>query len=176
VARAAAKYLTPICLELGGKSPVLIDRNCDLKVVARRVVWGRMMNNGQTCVCADYVLVHQDVIQDFQNEAILALEEYYGIDPKESPHLARIVNERHVDRVVGLLKQTKGRMLTGGLGSVDREAKFVPPTLVTDVPREDILLQHEIFGPILPIVKVISDSLSFSPVTSHFILSHIPSC
>jgi len=118
------------------------------------VVWGRFLNNGQTCIAADYVLCHADVVDKFTECAKAALLKFYGPTPKQSPDLSRMVNERHLERVATLLRKSQGRVLCGGLDTLDVKERYLAPTLVDRVGFEDALMSEEIFGPILPIVAV----------------------
>jgi aldehyde dehydrogenase (NAD+) len=150
VMEAAARHLTPVTLELGGKSPCIVDRDCDLDVAARRITWGKFLNSGQTCVAPDYVLV--DATRE--EELVAALERclvaFYGTDPRRSPDLARIASDAHVDRLAKLLES--GVAVVGG--QVDRAERWIAPTLLRQVPPDAPVMQEEIFGPILPILPV----------------------
>ncbi|MFD5587972.1 aldehyde dehydrogenase family protein [Streptomyces sp. NPDC127063] len=150
VMRAAAEHLTPVTLELGGKSPAFVDAGTDLDVVADRLVRGKFLNAGQTCVAPDYVLTDPATAAALEPALAAAVEKVYGPDPRTAPHYSRIVNERHFDRLTALLGS--GRVVTGG-GS-DRAAKYVAPTVLADVDPKAPVMQEEIFGPILPIVTV----------------------
>ncbi|MEU2584252.1 aldehyde dehydrogenase family protein [Streptomyces avermitilis] len=150
VMRAAAEHLTPVTLELGGKSPVFVDRDADLAVVADRLARGKFLNAGQTCVAPDYVLTDPETGRALETELARAVASIYGTQPETSGEYGRIVNERHFDRLSGLLDS--GRVVTGG-GS-DRAAKYIAPTVLADVDPESPVMQEEIFGPILPIVTV----------------------
>lgn len=156
VYKAAAEHLTPVVLELGGKSPVIIDKNVDMVVAAKRVVSGKCMNAGQTCVAPDYVLVHEDVHAEFVKACASQIAVFYGKNPKTSPDFARIINQRHTQRLVSLLKSLnhEAKVLVGGLDSVDEKEKYVPPTIITNVDPSCAVMQEEIFGPILPVLKV----------------------
>ncbi|CAE6527715.1 unnamed protein product [Rhizoctonia solani] len=154
VATAAAKHLTPVTLELGGKSPVIIDPASDMKLAARRVLWGKAINAGQTCVAPDYVLVPREGQDAFVKELQAAYKEFYPQGAKSSDSYARIVSTGHWDRVKGMLDGTNGKIVLGGGADADRESKFIAPTVVKDVDTEDTLMKSEIFGPILPIVPV----------------------
>jgi len=155
----AAQRLTSVTLELGGKNPCIVCNDADMAVAARRILWGKCMNAGQTCVAPDYVLV--DV---YAQEALLAamkwtIEEFYGTDPQHSPDYGRIVNRRHFERLTGYL--CDGRIVHGG--DHDAQDLYIGPTLLTDVPPTAPVMQEEIFGPILPVVpfteleKVVAD-------------------
>ncbi|MEG3630151.1 aldehyde dehydrogenase family protein [Streptomyces poriticola] len=150
VMRAAAEHLTPVTLELGGKSPAFVDRGTDLDVVADRLVRGKFLNAGQTCVAPDYVLTDPGTAGALEGALARAVEALYGTDPAASPAYGRIVNERHYDRLAGLLGS--GRVVVGGVG--DRSAKYLAPTVLADVDPAAPVMQEEIFGPILPIVTV----------------------
>lgn len=146
---AAAKQLIPVTLELGGKSPAFVDYSADLKQAARRIAWGKFSNAGQTCVAPDYVLVHQNAKAVFLKELMLAVYEFYGSIPQKSPDFGRIVNELQFDRLQSMLDHTNGRLLLGG--TTDRNDLFIAPTVI-EAGWEDVLMEEEIFGPILPIL------------------------
>lgn len=150
VMEAAAKHLTPTILELGGKSPCLIDENTDLTTTARRVAWGKAYNSGQTCIAPDYVLVHQNVKQAFIDAYGTALRDFFGPDASKSPDYGRIINAHHFNRLQGLMKG--GRVVLGGQS--DPETRFIAPTLLTDVDLSHPLMHEEIFGPLLPVIEV----------------------
>jgi aldehyde dehydrogenase (NAD+) len=152
VAAAAAKHLTPTVLELGGKSPTYVHASADLDVAARRITWGKLLNAGQTCIAPDYVLVDRQVRDQLVDKIQRTITEFYGADPKTSPSLGRIVNERHAGRLQGLLERGAGTVVTGG--EVDVEARWVAPTITLDPSPESPIMQEEIFGPILPILAV----------------------
>ncbi|MGY4962200.1 aldehyde dehydrogenase family protein [Streptomyces sp. 900105245] len=150
VMRAAAEHLTPVTLELGGKSPVFVDRGTDLDTVADRLARGKFLNAGQTCVAPDYVLTDPGTAAALEAALVRAVEALYGTDPAASPEYGRIINERHFDRLNGLLGS--GRVAVGGVG--DRTAKYLAPTVLADVEPDSPVMREEIFGPILPIVTV----------------------
>ncbi|XP_021931429.1 aldehyde dehydrogenase, dimeric NADP-preferring-like isoform X4 [Zootermopsis nevadensis] len=151
IVRAAAnEHLTPVTLELGGKSPVYIDNTVDMEVAARRIMWGKCANAGQTCIAPDYILCSKEVQEDFVGNAKTALKEFYGENPKNSPDLCRIISDRHYQRLVALLNS--GKVAVGG--ETDPSERFVAPTILVDVKPTDPVMQEEIFGPILPIVNV----------------------
>ncbi|MFI9769065.1 aldehyde dehydrogenase family protein [Streptomyces sp. NPDC052415] len=150
VMRAAAEHLTPVTLELGGKSPAFVDRDADLKVVADRLAAGKFLNAGQTCVAPDYVLTDPATAAALEPELVRAVESLYGTDPAASPEYGRIVDERHFDRLSGLLDS--GRVVLGGSG--DRASKYLAPTVLADVDPASPVMSEEIFGPVLPIVTV----------------------
>ncbi|MEU8706076.1 aldehyde dehydrogenase family protein [Streptomyces sp. NPDC048565] len=150
VMAAAAKHLTPVTLELGGKSPVFVDRGTDLKTVAARLASGKFLNTGQTCVAPDYVLTDPETAPALANALAEAVEGLFGQDASTSPEYGRIVNERHFDRLVGLLDS--GRTVTGG--AHDRDTKYIAPTVLADVSPDSPVMREEIFGPVLPILTV----------------------
>ncbi|MFG2435671.1 aldehyde dehydrogenase family protein [Streptomyces sp. NPDC048508] len=150
VMRAAAEHLTPVALELGGKSPAFVDRDTDLAVVADRLVRGKFLNAGQTCVAPDYVLTDPETARALEPRLAEAVTALFGPEPKESAAFGRIVNERHFDRLTGLLGS--GRTVTGG--DSDRAAKYIAPTVLADVDPKSPVMGEEIFGPILPVVTV----------------------
>ncbi len=149
VMEAAAKHLTPVVLELGGKSPCIIDRTADLRTAAKRLAWGKTLNAGQTCIAPDYLLIHREVKEPFVAEFARALRELHGDDPQQSGHLVRMVNERAFDRVSSYLKE--GRVRVGG--RTDRADRYIEPTLLDEVPFTATVMQEEIFGPVLPMVE-----------------------
>ncbi|MFJ8627120.1 aldehyde dehydrogenase family protein [Kitasatospora sp. NPDC093550] len=150
VMTAAAKHLTPVTLELGGKSPVVVDPGADLAVTARRIARGKFLNAGQTCVAPDYVLAIGDTAAALEAELAEAVRELFGEKPAESGDYGRIVNERHFDRLTALLDS--GRTVIGG--EHDRGARYLAPTVLADVPASAPVMQSEIFGPILPVLTV----------------------
>ncbi len=150
VMRAAAEHLTPLTLELGGKSPCLVDHEVDMRVAARRIAWGKFINAGQTCVAPDYVLVHYRRESELVRELEVAIREFYGPDPSASPHYGRIVDRRHHARLVGLMDS--GEVAVGGRH--DEASRYLEPTVLQSVATDSPIMQEEIFGPILPIVPV----------------------
>ncbi|HOT11738.1 MAG TPA: aldehyde dehydrogenase family protein [Polyangiaceae bacterium] len=150
--RAAAENLTPVTLELGGKSPCIIDASADLDVTARRITWGKFFNAGQTCVAPDYLLVHSSVHDALVARIKATIQQFYGADPKESPDYARIVNLRHHRRLCALLGS--GDVAVGG--EADEENLYLAPTLLTHVPADSAVMAEEIFGPILPVLSISS--------------------
>ncbi|MFI1167506.1 aldehyde dehydrogenase family protein [Streptomyces sp. NPDC020801] len=159
VMRAAAEHLTPVTLELGGKSPAFVDRGTDLEVVADRLARGKFLNAGQTCVAPDYVLTDPKTAAALEPALARAVEALHGADPSADGEYGRIVNERHFDRLSALLGS--GRVVVGG-GS-DRADRYIAPTVLADVDPASPVMQEEIFGPILPIVTVpgLDDAIEF---------------
>ncbi|MGE3619546.1 MAG: aldehyde dehydrogenase family protein [Acidimicrobiia bacterium] len=153
VMAAAAAHLTPVTLELGGKSPVVVDRDADLVAAAERIVFAKMLNAGQSCVAPDYVLVHRDVEQGLLDGLTAAIRDRYGIVPAASAELGRIVSDRHVERLAGLLDGGGYEAVECG-GEVDRAQRYVAPTVLSGVRLDAPVMAEEIFGPILPVVAV----------------------
>ncbi|KAL4705571.1 hypothetical protein ACJJTC_006899 [Scirpophaga incertulas] len=149
---AATKNLTPVTLELGGKSPVYIDNSADVEVTTKRVLWGKFINVGQTCIAPDYILCTKEVQDKFVQMAKKVLKEWYGEDPQKSPDLSRIINGRHFSRLQTLVDASKDKVAIGG--SYDPKDKFIEPTILANVTPSDKIMADEIFGPILPIVPV----------------------
>lgn len=150
VAKAAAEKLTPIALELGGKSPSIIDQTANLEVAARRITWGKFNNAGQTCVAPDYLLVQAKVYQEFVKVLKKTICEFYGKDPQQSPDLGRIINERQFDRLQKIIEAEHGNVTVGGI--TDREDLYIAPTIVENVNWNSPVMEDELFGPILPIL------------------------
>ncbi|KFU86274.1 Fatty aldehyde dehydrogenase, partial [Chaetura pelagica] len=150
VMAAAAKHLTPVTLELGGKSPCYIDKDCDLAVACRRITWGKYMNCGQTCIAPDYILCDPSIQSKVVENIKATLQEFYGEDVKSSPDYERIINKRHFKRILGLLE---GQKVAHG-GEVDEASCFIAPTILTNVSPASKVMEEEIFGPVLPIVPV----------------------
>lgn len=149
VAAAAAKHLTPTTLELGGKSPAIVCADADLEVAARRIVWGRFMNGGQTCVAPDYIYCHESIASRFVERARHYLREFYGPDPSKSPDYARIVSHSHFDRLDRMLGPTPDVHVGG---EREREKKYIAPTILKGATWDSPAMQDEIFGPILPVM------------------------
>jgi len=145
---AAAKHLTPVILELGGKSPVIIDKNCNLKTAVPRIVWGKFTNAGQTCIAPDYILVHKSRHDEFISLCKEAIENFYGGKPDQSADYARIINVNHTNRLAKLMQG--GKVACGG--EVRPDDRYIAPTLLTGVDVDSQLMQDEIFGPLLPIL------------------------
>lgn len=148
VMEAAARHLTPVILELGGKSPCIVDRGADIPVAARRIAWGKCLNAGQTCIAPDYLLVHEELLEEFIDAYRTAVRHLLGDDPRQSRHYVRIVNERAFDRVASYLGQ--GTVRVGGHS--DRAERYIEPTLLTKVDPAAPVMCEEIFGPVLPTI------------------------
>lgn len=148
VLRHTAETLTPVVLELGGKSPCIVDSTAKLKLAAKRIVFGKYLNCGQTCVAPDYILCHSSVKDQFIQEIIRQIKKQYGENPLENPDYGKIVNEKHFNRLCGLIDPDKA--VLGG--DVNKDTRQIAPTVMNHVTWEDAVMQEEIFGPILPIL------------------------
>ena len=144
----ASQHLTPITLELGGKSPVIIDETANLKRAAERLAWGKFMNNGQTCVAPDYVLVHHQIYEAFLEELIQVLMRFYGENPYLSEDYGHIVTVQHTKRLAQLIEENREKVIIGG--EVRLDERYVSPTVFKDVSLDDSLMEEELFGPLLP--------------------------
>ena len=163
VMAAAVKNLTPVTLELGGKSPVIIDSSANLKVAARRVAWGKWLNAGQTCVAPDYVLIDETSRDAFVEELRRAISDFYGADPKASDSYGRIVSPRHLERLTSLIDG--GTVAIGG--EIDASTQYIAPTVLVDVDMGSRLMDEEIFGPLLPVIAVSSTDDAIDHVNAH---------
>lgn len=148
VMAAAAKHLTPVTLELGGKSPCIVDADTQLDYTAKRIIWGKFINAGQTCIAPDYLLVDQGIKSDLIQAMKGCIENFYGSQPHQSPDYGRIINHYHFHRLTELLHD--GKIIVGG--DFDESDRYIAPTLIDQVSWEDAIMQDEIFGPILPIL------------------------
>lgn len=153
VMRSAAEHLTPVTLELGGKSPCIVDQTADIRLAARRIVFGKYLNCGQTCVAPDYVYCHRSVKDQLIKEVQKQIRRQYGKQPLHSSDYGKIINEKHFDRILGLIDEKK--VVHGG-GS-DRSTLRIEPTVMDNVTFSDAVMQEEIFGPVMPIL--VFDSL-----------------
>lgn len=147
VMEAASRHLTPLTLELGGKSPAIVDETANLERAAKRLVWGKFANAGQTCIAPDYLLVHEAVKEQLLEKMKHYIREFYGEQPETSEHYAKIVSERHTKRLVSFLHQ--GTIVHGGRYEI--EQRWIEPTIIEGVSWDDPIMQEEIFGPILPV-------------------------
>lgn len=148
VMTAAAKYLTPVVLELGGKSPCIIDKDADINVAAKRVAWGKTLNAGQTCIAPDYLMVHEEVKDRFLEALGKAFTELLGSNPQESGHFVRVVNDAAFERLTGYFKD--GNIVFGG--HTDKAERYIEPTVLDNVSPDSPVMQEEIFGPIFPVL------------------------
>merc|ERR1711973_37907 len=158
--RAAAEHLTPVVLELGGKSPAVVDGSSDsMDVIAQRIAWAKLCNSGQTCIAPDYVLFVGDNVDTFVDELKKTVIKFYGENPKESNSYGRIINNRHFHRVCKLIDEQK--VVFGNV--TDEDDLYISPTIMTNVTADDAVMQEEIFGPVLPIlqVKTVEDAIKF---------------
>ena len=150
VMAAAAKNLTPLVLELGGKSPCIIDKNADIAVAAKRIAWGKTLNSGQTCIAPDYLLIHKDIKEAFIEAFAKEVRNLHGDDIKADRHYVRMVNDKAFERVTGYFKD--GRIIYGG--GCDAKTRFIEPTLIEDVALDSPLMTEEIFGPVFPVITL----------------------
>ncbi|MCM3600909.1 aldehyde dehydrogenase [Robertmurraya korlensis] len=148
IMEAAAKNLTPVTLELGGKSPCIVHHDANMKLAAKRIAWGKFINAGQTCVAPDYLYVHESIRDEFLQEFQLATQELYGEKALENPDYTRIVSKRHFDRLLTFLNN--GHMFMGGVSN--EEMLTIEPTVLTGISWDEPIMQDEIFGPILPVL------------------------
>ncbi len=149
VMQSAARFLTPLTLELGGKSPCIVDNDAHIKVAARRIVWGKFLNCGQTCVAPDHLWVHRSVKKALLNEMKRVISDFFGNNPKNSPDYGRIVSDTHFNRLCSLMQQ--GRIVIGGTS--DNTSRYIAPTIIDNIHPDDIIMQEEIFGPLLPVLE-----------------------
>jgi aldehyde dehydrogenase (NAD+) len=149
VMTAAANNLVPVTLELGGKSPCIVDYNVDIGLASKRIVSGKFLNAGQTCVAPDYLMVHKTVKNDLVSAMVMDIENFYGHDPQESPDYGRIINQRHFDRLTRFLET--GKIVFGGI--TNRDDLYMAPTLIENLSWNDAVMREEIFGPVLPIFE-----------------------
>jgi aldehyde dehydrogenase (NAD+) len=148
VMRAAAEHLTPVILELGGKSPCIVDAEANLDIAAKRIAWGKTINAGQTCIAPDYLLVHQSVKDELLKKIAASIDRMYGSDIKQSKYFPRIVNQKAFERLQKLMEH--GKIQYGG--QVDTTERYIAPTLIDDIEPDFPIMQEEIFGPILPVM------------------------
>ncbi|MEC4005828.1 aldehyde dehydrogenase [Flavobacterium sp. SUN052] len=154
VAKAAAEFMTPVTLELGGKNPCVIDVDCNLKLTAKRIVWGKFLNAGQTCIAPDYLLVNDRIKTELIEYIKLEIELAYGANPETSPDFPRIVNDKNWSRLTHLLQNET--ILHGG--QTNKESNYIAPTLLDNSRLDSLVMKDEIFGPILPIISYHNES------------------
>ena len=159
VMKAAAQHLTPVILELGGKSPVVVDTGANLDMASRRIAFGKTLNAGQTCIAPDYLLVHESVKDELLKKIAARIDRMYGPDIKESRHYSRIVSTRAFERLMKLMDQ--GRIVYGG--ETDPDTRYIAPTLIDGIRPDDPVMQEEIFGPLLPVMTFsrINEAIDF---------------
>lgn len=157
VMEKAARHLTPVSLELGGKSPCIVEKTADISLAARRIVFGKFLNCGQTCVAPDYILCHESVQEELISELIREIQLQYGRKPLENENYGRIVNEKHFERLLSLIEKDK----CAWGGAYEREKLRIEPTVLKEVSYEDAVMKEEIFGPVLPVVtyRKLSDAV-----------------
>ena len=166
VMAAASKNLTPVVLELGGKSPCVIDKTANLKTTARRLAWGKTLNSGQTCIAPDYILIHEDIKEAFVKAFAEEVRSLHGEDIKSDKHYVRMVNDKAFERVLGYIKESK--VLYGG--AFDAAERYIEPTLLDNPPLDSAVMTEEIFGPVFPIITLDGDG-PFVDKTIEFITS-----
>jgi len=149
IMEAAARHLTPVTLELGGKSPCIVHEDANLKLAAKRIAWGKFTNAGQTCIAPDYLYVHKSIKDQFLRQFQESISELYGTEPLKNPNFTRIVSERHFNRLSSFLDN--GYLIMGG--ATNKERLMMEPTVLTNITWEDPVMKDEIFGPILPVLE-----------------------
>lgn len=167
VMAAAAKHLTPVILELGGKSPCIIDKSADIKTAAKRIAWGKTLNSGQTCIAPDYILIHEDVKADFIKSFGEEIRNLHGEDIKKHDHYVRMVNDKAFERVTGYFKD--GDIIYGG--RTDASERFIEPTLIENVALDSPLMTEEIFGPVFPVITMNDNDKPFTDKVIEFVTS-----
>lgn len=167
VMTAAAKNLTPVVLELGGKSPCIIDKTADIKVAAKRIAWGKTLNSGQTCIAPDYILIHKDVKETFVKAFAEEVHNLHGEDIQEDTHYVRMVNDKAFERVTGYFKD--GKIIYGGRS--DAKTRFIEPTLIEGMSLSSPVMTEEIFGPVFPVVTIDETEGSFKNTVIEFVTS-----
>jgi aldehyde dehydrogenase (NAD+) len=148
VMKAACENLTPLTLELGGKSPCIVDKNTNIDKTAKRIAWGKYLNAGQTCVAPDYLLAHKDIKEELIEKIVYYIEKFYSQDPKQSPDYPRIISSKHFDMLIPLIENSE--IYYGG--EKDSQEKYISPTIINNVKWTDKIMENEIFGPILPVI------------------------
>lgn len=162
VMAAASAYLTPVVLELGGKSPCIVDKDADLEYAAKRIAWGKSLNAGQTCIAPDYLMLHESIKDEFMKKLEKHFKLLLGENEQDSQHFVRIVSDKAFDRLTGYLKD--GKIVFGG--KTDRSERYFQPTVLDNVPVDAPVMQEEIFGPIFPVVPFSSTDQAIDFVTS----------
>lgn len=165
VMQAAAKRLTPVTLELGGKSPVIIEKSANLKIASQRIVWGKLMNCGQTCVAPDYVLVPNELKDEFLLHLKETINEFYGEETIKNKDYGRIVNDRHIQRLKKIIEKDKKYLFMGG--TIDEKQRYIEPTILSLDNFEAASMQEEIFGPILPVIGYSDIGQALAYINSH---------
>ncbi|MDR2010744.1 MAG: aldehyde dehydrogenase [Bacteroidales bacterium] len=163
VMEAASKYLTPVVLELGGKSPCIVDKDANIKIAAKRIAFGKLINAGQTCIAPDYLYIHESIKDKFVENFKEQVNIMYGNNCKQSKYYPRIVNQKAIERLKKLMQN--GKIIFGG--EVDEDERYISPTLIDNVKPEYPIMQEEIFGPILPVMTFKSIEETINYITSH---------
>jgi len=163
IAQAAAEHLTPAVLEMGGKSPCIVDDTADLKISARRIAWGKFLNAGQTCVAPDYLIVHKAIKAPLLQALQEQIKAFYGDAPEKNSDYCRVISQRHFDRLSTFLKN--GAIVSGG--TTDRDQLYIEPTLLDKISWDDPIMQEEIFGPILPVLEYEDLSEVIATINGH---------
>ncbi len=163
VMKAASAYLTPVVLELGGKSPCIVDASANIDIAAKRIAWGKMINAGQTCIAPDYLFVQRSVKDELLQKIQKNITDWYGENPQESKYFPRIVNQNAMNRLQKLMEH--GKIIFGG--KVDMSDKYISPTIIDEVQPDFPVMQEEIFGPILPVMTFDNIETVISYVNSH---------
>ena len=151
VMKAAAENLVPVTLELGGKSPVIVDKTANLELAAKRILWGKLINAGQTCIAPDYIFVHKSIKESFVQKLKSEVVNFYGEDASKSNDYGRIVNSRQFDRLAAIIENDKNKIIYGG--HLNAGALYIEPTIIDKVDFQDAVMKDEIFGPIMPILE-----------------------
>ena len=151
VMRAAAENLLPITLELGGKSPVIVDKTANLEIAAKRILWGKLVNSGQTCIAPDYIFVHKDIKENFIEKLKSTAISFYGEDASKSIDYGRIVSNSQFERLASIIEKDKNKIIYGGNSNAG--TLYIEPTIIDNVDFQDAVMQDEIFGPIMPILE-----------------------
>jgi len=146
----ASKHLTPVILELGGKSPCIVEQDADLDIAAQRITFGKFLNSGQTCIAPDHLFVHKEVKDKLLSKISGCIKSFYGDDPEQSPDFGRIINARQFDRLEKLM-HSAGTIIHGG--RVNRTDRYIEPTIIDNINHTDPIMQEEIFGPLLPVLE-----------------------
>ena len=167
VMAAAAQHLTPVVLELGGKSPCIINKDADIDVTAKRLAWGKTLNCGQTCIAPDYILIHKDVKEAFIKAFDRELKVLHGEDIMADKHYVRIVSDRSFERITGYFKD--GDIIYGG--RTDAKTRFIEPTIIENMPLDSPVMTEEIFGPVFPIITLDDTQSSFKQKVIQFVTS-----
>ncbi len=163
VMKAASAHLTPVVLELGGKSPCIVDTDANIDIAARRIAWGKTINAGQTCIAPDYLMVHKDVKDALLEKIKFYITQWHGEDASKSPYFPRIVNHQAMERLQKLMQH--GKILFGG--NLDMESRYISPTIIDNISPDDPIMQEEIFGPLLPVMTFEHINEVVAYVTSH---------